>query len=294
MLEIEIGTRNYLLYLLLPHGLKMRLLTSASRQKLDRINLAGNERAFAGEAASAYDELHRYTDADPQQVVPTLPLVTKVWPGGGYGRALELGAGTGFYTVEIARHATSVLAVEPIADFRRLVDARCAEAGITNVRVVGGSAYDPGLVPEGSIDTALILHSLHHFHRRPEVFAALGRAVRPGGRLFLVEPHHNVRRAARLLRKYLKVYRAPEFRANELNWATHDFVTRGEMRSLCRDGGFEDVRISAYWIPYARRLVPAAQHRFVAETIVGRLPVVRHFGAVLALEARRSAQPVAT
>jgi hypothetical protein len=126
------------------------------------------------------------------------------------------------------------------------------------------------------------------------VFAAVGRAVRPGGRLFLVEPHHNLRRAARLLRKYVRTYRARAFWTNELNWATHDFVTRGEIHSLCHRGGFEDVRISAYWIPYARRVVPDAQRRFVAETIVGRLPIVRHFGAVLAVEARRSATPAVT
>jgi SAM-dependent methyltransferase len=47
---------------------------------------------------------------------------------------------------------------------------------------------------EASVDSAFILQSLHHFHRRAEVFRALGRVVRPGGRLFVAEPHHNLRR----------------------------------------------------------------------------------------------------
>src|SRR2546430_17684751 len=82
--------------------------------------------------------------------------------------------------------------------------------------------------------SALVLQSLHHLHRRKEVFASLGAAVRPGGRLFLLEPHHNARRALRLFKAYLADYRAPAFRSDERNWATHDFLTRREIRALCR------------------------------------------------------------
>jgi len=112
--------------------------------------------------------------------------------------------------------------------------------------------------------------------------------VRPGGRLLMVEPHHNLRRAGRLLRKYLSTYRAREFWSDERNWATHDFLTRGELRALCRHGGFDRPRLSGYWIPYSRRLVPDAERRFRLESRLGRWPVFRHWASVLALEARRS------
>jgi SAM-dependent methyltransferase len=171
-----------------------------------------------------------------------------------------------------------------------VLEARCRAAGLGNVRPVAATAFDLAAhVPEASIDSALVLQSLHHFHRRPEVFAALGRAVRPGGRLFLVEPHHNLRRVVRLLRKYVTTYRRPDFWRNERNWATHDFLTRGELRTLCRHGGFTDLRVSGYWIPFSRRLVPQALRRFDLERRLGRLPLVRHMAAVLAVEARRAA-----
>ncbi len=38
MIRIEIGRRNYLFYLVLPHPMKMALLTEVSRGRLDRIN----------------------------------------------------------------------------------------------------------------------------------------------------------------------------------------------------------------------------------------------------------------
>jgi hypothetical protein len=105
--------------------------------------------------------------------------------------------------------------------------------------------------------------------------------------LFLVEPHHNLRRAARLFRHYLTTYRARDFWTDERNWATHDFVTRGELRALCRAGGFDVIRITGHRLPYARRMVGDPTARFRLERALGTVPGVRHFAAVLAVEARR-------
>jgi ubiquinone/menaquinone biosynthesis C-methylase UbiE len=287
VIDIEIGRRNYLLYLLLPHRLKSRLLTPASRAKLDRINRAFNETIYSGAGASGYDQIHRYAE-DEQHEYPARPLVAEIWPEGGYGRALEVGAGSGYFTTLIARHATSVIALEPVPDMQEVLKGRCRAEGAANVEVLGVPAADlSAVVPAASVDTAFIIQSLHHLHDRDRVFEALGRAVRPGGRLLMVEPHHNVRRTARLFRKYLAGYRAPAWWSDERNWATHDFLTRGELRALCRIGGFAPPRLSGYWIPYSRRLIREPNRRFQIEGRIGRWPLVRHWAAVLALEARR-------
>jgi ubiquinone/menaquinone biosynthesis C-methylase UbiE len=291
---IEIGGRNYLLYLILPHPMKVALLSRESRARLDRINTGFNERVYSGEGAKEYDRIHRYEDDTQQHEYPARALVSEVWGredrDGSYGWALELGAGSGYFTALIARRARSVIAIEPVADLQKVVRERCAAERLDNVTVIDASAFDLGAgVPPASIDSAFIIQSLHHFHRRPEVFAELGRVVRPGGRLYLVEPHHNLRRVARLARKYRGAYRAREFRTDERNWATHDFLTRSELRALCRHGGFADVHIGSYWIPYSRRLIPSADRRFKVERILGRVPLVRHAGSVLAMEARRRA-----
>jgi hypothetical protein len=82
-------------------------------------------------------------------------------------------------------------------------------------------------------------------------------------------------------------YRAREFWANEQHWATHDFVTRGELHTLCEEGGFERVRISGYWIPYSRRLIRDAARRFRVAGRLGRWLVLRPFAAILVVEAQR-------
>jgi ubiquinone/menaquinone biosynthesis C-methylase UbiE len=285
---IEIAQRHYLLYLLLPHPLKTALLSPQSRTRLDRINQAYNVEIYSGEGATAYDRTHRYAEAE-QHEYPAQLLISQVWAPDGYGRALEVGAGTGYFTAAIARRAATVLALEPVRDMRQLVEQRCRREGLTNVQVSGGSAFDlAGIVPDASIDSACIIQSLHHFHRRDEIFEALGRAVRPGGRLFLVEPHHNFRRVARLLRHYLTTYRDPAFWRQERNWATHDFLTRRELAALCRGAGFRDVRISAFWFPYSRRLVSDPRRRFDVERILGAIPLLRHVAGVLSVVARKA------
>jgi ubiquinone/menaquinone biosynthesis C-methylase UbiE len=287
-MRIEIGRRDYLLYLLLPHPRKIALLSPGSRERLVHINRCFNEAIYSGAGAAGYEAIHGYA-GDEQHDYPARALIESVWAPGGYGRALELGAGSGYFTALIARHAEWVIAVEPVEDLARVLRERCQ--GVDNVEVAETTALDLARrVPDRSIDTAFVIQSLHHFHRRPEVFAALGRAVRPGGRLLLLEPHHNVLRVARLFRKHRSTYRAPAFWTDERNWATHDFLTRGELVTLSRAGDFEDVRITGYWIPLSRRLQPDAERRFRLEARLGRLPGLRHVARVLALEARRAAR----
>jgi ubiquinone/menaquinone biosynthesis C-methylase UbiE len=281
------GPWRFLMYVVLPQPAKMALLPRELKGRLDRINLAANVGMYSGRGATAYDATHRYAEAEHHEY-PAQQLVEEAWPGRGYGRALELGAGSGYFTRLIAARAQTVVAVEPVPDMQRVLREGCEARGISNVEILGASAAElADRLPPHSVDSALVIQSLHHMHGRSEVFEALGRVIRPGGRLLMVEPHHNLRRVARLVRKWLQYYRARDYWSREENWATHDFLTRGELRRLCRHGGFDPPRVSGYWIPYMGRLVPDPARRFRLESRLGRLLLVRHFSGVLAIEARR-------
>lgn len=281
------GPWRFLLYIVLPQPAKMAFLPRDLEGQLDRINLAGNVGMYSGRGATAYDATHRYAEAEHHEY-PAQQLVEDVWPRRGYGRALELGAGSGYFTRLIARRADAVTAVEPVPDMQRVLREGCEVHGIGNVEILGVSAAElPDHLPPDSVDSALVIQSLHHMHRRPDVFDALRRVMRPGGRLLMVEPHHNLRRIARLARKWFRSYRAREYWSREINWATHDFVTCGEIRALCRHGGFERPRITGYWFPYTGRLMPDPARRFRFESRLGRVPGFRHMAGVLAIETRR-------
>ncbi len=282
------GPWRFLMYLVLPQPAKMALLPDELQGQLDRINLAANVGMYSGSGATSYDATHRYAEADHHEY-PAQQLVEEAWAGVGYGRALELGAGSGYFTRLIASRAETVVAVEPVPDMQRVLRERCSAGGAANVEILAASAAElVDRLPPHSVDSAFVIQSLHHMHRRAEVFEALGRMLRPGGRLLVVEPHHNLRRIARLARKWVKYYRARDFWSREEGWATHDFLTRGELRRLCRIGGFDPPRFSGYWIPYMGRLVPDPARRFRLESRLGRLPLLRHWAGVLAMETRRS------
>jgi ubiquinone/menaquinone biosynthesis C-methylase UbiE len=284
---VKSGPWRFLMYLVLPQPAKMALLPRDLKGQLDRINLAANVGMYSGSGASGYDAAHRYAEAEHHEY-PAQQLVEGAWPGPGYGRALELGAGSGYFTRLIARRAEIVLALELVPDMQRVLREGCEAHGVHNVEILASSAAEVAhLLPAKSVDSALVIQSLHHMHGRAAVFEALGRVVRPGGRLFMLEPHHNLRRVARLARYWVSDYRAREFWSREINWGTHDFLTCGEIRTLCRHGGFERPRITGYWFPYMGRLVPDPTRRFRLESRLGGLPGLRHVAGVLAIQTRR-------
>jgi SAM-dependent methyltransferase len=100
----------------------------------------------------------------------------------------DVGAGTGYFSFRIAPSVPGgeVLAVDIQPEMLAIVRERAEEAGIDNVRGIRGSVTDPNL-PDAGVDLALIVDAYHEFSHPREMALALRRALRPGGRLILVE-----------------------------------------------------------------------------------------------------------
>jgi ubiquinone/menaquinone biosynthesis C-methylase UbiE len=104
------------------------------------------------------------------------------------GRMLELACGTGLWTVELARHATSVTAVDASPEVLEINRARLREAGReTAVRYVEADLFD--WRPDAAYDAVFFGFWLSHVPpERFEAFWELVRsALRPGGRVFFVD-----------------------------------------------------------------------------------------------------------
>ena len=100
----------------------------------------------------------------------------------------DIGAGTGYFTFRIAERVPEggVYAVDIQPEMLDIVDARAESDGVSNVITVQGDVDDPALPPE-SIDLALIVDAYHEFSHPAEMMAGIVRALRPGGRVVLVE-----------------------------------------------------------------------------------------------------------
>lgn len=101
----------------------------------------------------------------------------------------DIGAGTGFFLEHFAKAVGaegSVYAVEISPKFVEHIEELAAAKKLSNVKAVLGSDRSVKL-PDGSIDLALIVETYHHFDAPAEVMASIHRALRPGGRVALID-----------------------------------------------------------------------------------------------------------
>jgi SAM-dependent methyltransferase len=100
----------------------------------------------------------------------------------------DIGAGTGYFTFPIARKATegTVHAVDIQPEMLEFIEARKRHEDIDNVKGVLGTIMDSKLEPE-SIDLAFAVDAYHEFSNPWEMLQSIRKALRPGGRLILVE-----------------------------------------------------------------------------------------------------------
>lgn len=132
-------------------------------------SFSGNIARFTG-FADCYDD-HRPSPPDE-----LAPLVARIARLESPGRVIDLGSGTGLSTRYWARHAATVVGVEPSPDMRRQAVARTTAE---NVRYLDGLSHATGL-PDASADIVSCSQSLHWMDPQP-TFAEAARILRPGG-----------------------------------------------------------------------------------------------------------------
>jgi ubiquinone/menaquinone biosynthesis C-methylase UbiE len=95
----------------------------------------------------------------------------------------DIGAGTGYFSKRFARHAGKVYAV----DIAQLLLEK-AKQNEPKLELVLAAPDDPHLAA-GSLDTIFICNTLHHIENRAAYYAKLAKALKPGGRLVIIDFH---------------------------------------------------------------------------------------------------------
>ncbi|HEY9711039.1 MAG TPA: class I SAM-dependent methyltransferase [Oculatellaceae cyanobacterium] len=123
----------------------------------------------------------REVTEQPKQVVVALDLKpTDV--------VADIGAGTGYFSFRINPRVPEgkVLAVDIQPEMIDIMNFLKKENNVTNVEPILGSVTDPNL-PDESVDLALMVDAYHEFEYPKEVMEGVVRALKPGGRVVLVE-----------------------------------------------------------------------------------------------------------
>jgi ubiquinone/menaquinone biosynthesis C-methylase UbiE len=110
---------------------------------------------------------------------------------------LEPGCGMGYFTLPLARMVGSqgrVVAVEIQPKMLSVLSRRAQKAGLSN-RIELHQTEAEGLGLEdlsGKVDLATALHMVHEVPDQDVFFTEVWKALKPGGKLFVVEPKGHV------------------------------------------------------------------------------------------------------
>jgi predicted methyltransferase len=101
----------------------------------------------------------------------------------------DIGTGIG-YMLPALSHAVGadgkVIAEDIFDDFLAGAKQRVEDGKLENVTFVKGTETDPNL-PAGQVDVAMALDVYHHFDFPDKMLASIGKSLKPGGRLVIVE-----------------------------------------------------------------------------------------------------------
>ena len=132
----------------------------------------------------------RLTGGDSETEVERLARVLDLQPG---DTVADVGAGDGWLSIEIGAlvgESGQVFATELAADRRDDIRAAVAAAGLDNVTVVEAGERETNLAPE-CCDAIFLRRVYHHLTDTATMNASLHAALKPGGRLAIIELEFN-------------------------------------------------------------------------------------------------------
>ena len=130
-----------------------------------------------------HDEQSRDQAGEAERVMNLLGVTTGLI-------VADIGAGSGYYTVRLARRVEPkghVFAEDVVPEYLERLARRVAGEGLTSlVTLVHGDPHDPRL-PPGSLDLALLVHMYHEVQQPYGLLWNLRPALRAGARVAVID-----------------------------------------------------------------------------------------------------------
>jgi SAM-dependent methyltransferase len=147
-------------------------------------------------------------------------------------RVLEIGAGTGIFTLAIARRCREVTAVDISARMVEILKGKAAGEGLTNIRTITGDVetMDFG----GSFTGACAFSSLEYVSDLPTFFRRLSGHIELGGTLYFITARRS------LFRLFAQIANAMR---QGLWLKAH---SRREIEAMLSAAGFGEIRVTSH------------------------------------------------
>ena len=104
-------------------------------------------------------------------------------------RVCDLGCGNGYHVLPMAKmvgESGQVIGADIQKEMLDMLEVRAKGEGLENIQTVLSLPHDPKL-PESSVDLVLMVDVYHEVNYPVQLLASIKKALRPGGRVVLVE-----------------------------------------------------------------------------------------------------------
>jgi SAM-dependent methyltransferase len=113
--------------------------------------------------------------------------------------ALDLCCGDGWFTLEMAKVARRVVAIDIDHEMLEVARDRLTAAGATNCEFVEGDAYELANLARSPVDFVLMANAFHGVPDQPRLARAVRQTLKPGGRFVVVNWHQRPREETTVL-----------------------------------------------------------------------------------------------
>ncbi len=136
----------------------------------------------AEEWARVFDDPERDAWQKPDEIIRALALPRDAV-------IADVGSGTGYFAVRLARAVPQgrVLGVDIEPDMVRYLNERAKRESLPNLTSQLGGADDPKLL--APVDLMIVVNTYHHIEAAEEYFRKARAALKPGGRLAVIDFH---------------------------------------------------------------------------------------------------------
>jgi SAM-dependent methyltransferase len=112
---------------------------------------------------------------------------------------IDLCSGDGWFTLQIAKIARRVIAIDLDSRLLHVARQRLAESGIDNCELIEGDAYEVASLAPGPADFVFLANAFHGVPDRPRLARAVRQVLRPQGLFAIVNWHQRPREETKVL-----------------------------------------------------------------------------------------------
>lgn len=101
-------------------------------------------------------------------------------------RVMDIGAGSGYFSVKLAEKGAKVIAADVDDEFLQYLRQRITDHNLKNIEL-RKIPYDSPSLKDGEVDMVLIVNTYHHIENRSDYFAKVKKGLTSNGELVVID-----------------------------------------------------------------------------------------------------------